>query len=217
TTDAVPPFPPSLRRGDVLRGPVLPNGPAGTSPPRVAAGGVRRPRREGAGLRGLRSPRGSPGLGPLPPPGRVRGRGRGGGGPPAGSDGAPSPRDRAGPRRRHDPRAARGLGRRRVARACPLHLRLARPRRHLCPSEGVSDMISRRCKGDIVMARTVVDLNEKLLRKAMRLSGEKRKVALVNWGLEVLVEHLQEREMLKSRGKVIWEGNLDEMRGRVRR
>ncbi len=67
------------------------------------------------------------------------------------------------------------------------------------------------------MARTVVDLDEKLLKQAMKLSGVKTKVALGNMGLKVLVEHLLQMEILKSAGKVTWEGNLDEMRGRVRR
>ena len=67
------------------------------------------------------------------------------------------------------------------------------------------------------MARTVVDLDEKLLKRAMKLSGETRKVALVNWGLQTLVRRLEQLVILKSRGKVVWEGDLDEMRGRVRR
>ena len=67
------------------------------------------------------------------------------------------------------------------------------------------------------MARTVVNLDEKLLRRAKRLSGVKTKVELVNMGLKVLVEHLEQMEILKSAGKVTWEGDLDEMRGRVRR
>jgi len=67
------------------------------------------------------------------------------------------------------------------------------------------------------MAKTVVNLDEKLLRRARRLSGVTKKVSLVNWGLEVLVEHLEQMEILKSKGKVKWEGDLDKMRGRVRR
>ena len=62
-----------------------------------------------------------------------------------------------------------------------------------------------------------MNLDEKLLRRARKLSGVKQKVALVNMGLKVLVEHLEQMEILKSAGKVKWEGNLDEMRGRVRR
>jgi Arc/MetJ family transcription regulator len=67
------------------------------------------------------------------------------------------------------------------------------------------------------MARTIVNLDEKLLKKAMKLSGIKVKVTLVNMGLRSLVRHLEQLDILKSRGKVIWEGDLDEMRGRVRR
>jgi Arc/MetJ family transcription regulator len=67
------------------------------------------------------------------------------------------------------------------------------------------------------MARTIVDLDEKMLKKAMKLSGIKTKVTLVNMGLKSLVRHLEQMEFLKSRGAVIWDGDLDEMRGRVRR
>lgn len=67
------------------------------------------------------------------------------------------------------------------------------------------------------MARTIVDLDEKMLKKAMKLSGIKVKVTLVNMGLKSLVRHLEQMEILKSKGKVLWEGDLDEMRGRVRR
>jgi Arc/MetJ family transcription regulator len=78
-------------------------------------------------------------------------------------------------------------------------------------------MISVPAGKDIKMARTIVDLDGKLLRKAMRLSGEKKKVRLVNWGLEVLIELLEQMEIPKDEGKVAWEGDLDRMRGRVRR
>jgi Arc/MetJ family transcription regulator len=78
-------------------------------------------------------------------------------------------------------------------------------------------MISQRYKGGIMMARTIVDLDEKLLKKAMKLSGIKTKVTLVNMGLKSLVRHLEQMEFLQSRGKVQWDGDLDEMRGRVRR
>jgi len=68
-----------------------------------------------------------------------------------------------------------------------------------------------------MMARTVVNLDERLLKRAMKLSGVKKKVQLVNWGLQVLVEHLLQEQVLKLRGKVHWEGDLDLWRGRVRR
>lgn len=67
------------------------------------------------------------------------------------------------------------------------------------------------------MARTIVDLDEKALKEAMKLSGIKIKVTLVNMGLRALVKHLRRLRILKSVGNVTWEGDLDEMRGRVRR
>jgi Arc/MetJ family transcription regulator len=67
------------------------------------------------------------------------------------------------------------------------------------------------------MTRTIVDLDEKMLKKAMKLSGIKTKVTLVNMGLKSLVRHLEQMEILKSKGSTLWEGDLDEMRGRVRR
>ena len=81
----------------------------------------------------------------------------------------------------------------------------------------MSHVISSGYIGGISTARTIVNLDEKLLKRAMKLSGLRTKVALVNMGLKVLVEHLQQMEILKSAGKVVWEGDLDEMRGRVRR
>lgn len=64
------------------------------------------------------------------------------------------------------------------------------------------------------MARTVVNLDEELLKRAMRLSGQKKKVRIVNWGLEVLVRHLEQLEIRELRGKVRWEGDLRRWRGR---
>jgi len=67
------------------------------------------------------------------------------------------------------------------------------------------------------MARTLVDLDEKLLKEAMKLSGIKVKVALVNMGLEALVKSLRRKEILKSIGNVEGDWDIDRWRGRVRR
>ncbi len=64
------------------------------------------------------------------------------------------------------------------------------------------------------MARTVVNLDDRLLKRVMRLSGVKKKVRIVNWGLEVLVQHLEQIEIRKLRGKIHWEGDLRRWRGR---
>lgn len=67
------------------------------------------------------------------------------------------------------------------------------------------------------MARTLVNLDEKLLKRAMKLSGIKVKVSLVNMGLAELVRRLEQREILHSFGKVEGDWDIDRWRGRVRR
>ena len=67
------------------------------------------------------------------------------------------------------------------------------------------------------MARTIVDLDEKLLKGAMKLSGIRQKVTLVNMGLKSLVRHLEQMEIFKSAGKVEGDWDIDLWRGRVRR
>ena len=52
------------------------------------------------------------------------------------------------------------------------------------------------------MARTIVNLDEKLLKRAMKLSGIKVKVTLVNMGLAELVRRLEQRSILTSFGNV---------------
>lgn len=63
------------------------------------------------------------------------------------------------------------------------------------------------------MSRTVVDLDDKLLRRARRLTGLKKKVEIVNTALKEFVETRDiRRAILELKGRVRWEGNLKEMR-----
>lgn len=64
--------------------------------------------------------------------------------------------------------------------------------------------------------RTNIDLDDKLVAKAMKLSGLKTKKAVVDAAFQ---RYVKEREQLKKQkralkffGKIPWEGNLDEMR-----
>jgi Arc/MetJ family transcription regulator len=64
--------------------------------------------------------------------------------------------------------------------------------------------------------RTNIDLDDKLVAKAMKLSGLKTKKAVVD---EALQRFVKEREQIKKQkralkffGKIPWEENLDEMR-----
>ena len=62
------------------------------------------------------------------------------------------------------------------------------------------------------MSRTNIELNNKVLKEAFKLTDIKTKKDLVNYALEELVKRLRRKKMLELEGKVKWEGNLDELR-----
>ena len=63
------------------------------------------------------------------------------------------------------------------------------------------------------MSRTVVDLNDEMIRQAKALTGLKKKVEIVNKALEQFVRELQiRRSILEMEGRVKWVGNLKQMR-----
>ena len=64
--------------------------------------------------------------------------------------------------------------------------------------------------------RTNIVINDRLMERAMRASGLKTKRAVVEAGLKLLVQVKAQAGVRRLRGRVAWEGNLDEMRrGRV--
>ena len=63
------------------------------------------------------------------------------------------------------------------------------------------------------MARTVIDLDDALMAKAKKLTRLSKKVEVVNYALAELVRLKERQRILELRGKVKWEGNLEEMRG----
>ena len=66
--------------------------------------------------------------------------------------------------------------------------------------------------------RTNIVIDDRLIQDAMEASGLTTKRAVVEAGLQLLVQVKAQRSIRRLRGKVTWEGNLDEMRtGRVRR
>ena len=65
---------------------------------------------------------------------------------------------------------------------------------------------------EAVMSRTVIDIQDDLLRKAQKMTGISKKVEIVNYALKRLLEQKEFEKVLELRGKVKWEGNLDEMR-----
>lgn len=60
--------------------------------------------------------------------------------------------------------------------------------------------------------RTNIVLDEELVRKAQRLTGIRTKRELVNTALRTLVRLNEQASLRKLRGKLNWDGNLDEMR-----
>jgi Arc/MetJ family transcription regulator len=62
------------------------------------------------------------------------------------------------------------------------------------------------------MRRTNIVLNEDLLEKAKSLTGIKTIRELVDHALRELVRHRRQRDIMKLRGKINWEGELSKMR-----
>jgi Arc/MetJ family transcription regulator len=60
--------------------------------------------------------------------------------------------------------------------------------------------------------RTNVEIDEKLMRQALRLSGLKTKRAVVDAALRMFVRVQRQKDVFKLAGKVKWEGDLDAMR-----
>jgi Arc/MetJ family transcription regulator len=64
--------------------------------------------------------------------------------------------------------------------------------------------------------RTNIVIDEKLIREAMKATGLKTKRAVVEAGLQALIQIKSQADVRRWRGQVQWEGNLNEMRrGRV--
>lgn len=62
------------------------------------------------------------------------------------------------------------------------------------------------------MLRTNIELDEKLVDEALKLTNMKTKKELVNYALMELVSRIKRKKLLELEGKVEWTGNLREMR-----
>lgn len=64
--------------------------------------------------------------------------------------------------------------------------------------------------------RTNIEIDDRLMRQAMRSSGARTKKATVEEALRLLVQTRAQGALRRWRGKVKWEGNLEESRrGRI--
>lgn len=63
--------------------------------------------------------------------------------------------------------------------------------------------------------RTNIDIDDELMREALRYSGAPTKRAVVEEGLRLLIQTRKQAGIRRLRGKVAWQGNLH--RSRLRR
>ncbi len=65
--------------------------------------------------------------------------------------------------------------------------------------------------------RTNIEIDDQLMRQAMRSSGARTKRAAVEAGLQLLVKTHSQTAIRRLRGKIRWQGDLNESRqGRFR-
>ena len=64
--------------------------------------------------------------------------------------------------------------------------------------------------------RTNIEIDDKLMARALELTGLRTKRAVVDAALRALIEKRGREMLLEAAGKYPWEGDLDRMRGRRR-
>lgn len=60
--------------------------------------------------------------------------------------------------------------------------------------------------------RTNVVIDDKLMDRALRSSGCRTKRSAIESGLRLLVQMESQKKLRKLRGRITWEGDLEEMR-----
>jgi Arc/MetJ family transcription regulator len=60
--------------------------------------------------------------------------------------------------------------------------------------------------------RTNIDIDERLMKEAMRSSGARTKRATVEAGLRLLIQVRRQTGIRRLRGRVRWEGDLSQSR-----
>ena len=61
--------------------------------------------------------------------------------------------------------------------------------------------------------RTNIVIDDELMANALKASGLNTKKDAVEEGLRLLIKRNEQQAIRNLRGKIKWEGNLDEMRG----
>ena len=60
--------------------------------------------------------------------------------------------------------------------------------------------------------RTNIDIDDRLMKEAMRSGGHRTKRATVEAGLRMLIQVRQQSRIRRLRGKLRWEGDLNKSR-----
>lgn len=60
--------------------------------------------------------------------------------------------------------------------------------------------------------RTNIVIDDELMSQAIKATGLRTKKEAVEQGLKLLVERKKQQSIRELRGKITWEGDLDEMR-----
>ncbi|MGN6085854.1 type II toxin-antitoxin system VapB family antitoxin [Trinickia sp.] len=60
--------------------------------------------------------------------------------------------------------------------------------------------------------RTNIDIDDRLMSDALAASGLKTKREVVELGLQKIIQLKRQEELRRLRGKIDWQGDLDEMR-----
>jgi Arc/MetJ family transcription regulator len=62
---------------------------------------------------------------------------------------------------------------------------------------------------EVLPVRTNIDIDDRLMRQAMRATGSKTKRAVVETALRLLVQTKAQAGIRRLRGQVDWDGDLD--------
>ena len=62
--------------------------------------------------------------------------------------------------------------------------------------------------------RTNIVIDDELMAKAIEVTGLKTKKEVVEQGLKLLIRRQEQQSIRELKGKLKWEGDLDELRGR---
>lgn len=60
--------------------------------------------------------------------------------------------------------------------------------------------------------RTNIEIDEKLMEEAMKITGHRTKKATVEAGLNLIIALNHQEQIKNLKGKLKWEGNLEKMR-----